>query len=168
MDSGESINRPCFTAGNKCSDCDGNPNSCSKNFCFDLGIKPDVEPSKEQLEELHYARLSRQTEWIRKQYGYTKKSDFVQAAVATLFYEANEEKLSRYLSEAVWQIAHLELIVKRLTEDYADIVLLAEQMGGALSTQRNISMHIAQTVLAEWYAFHDWLYDEPDLDDDQD
>lgn len=167
MESGESINRPCFNAGSKCSDCDGNPNSCSKNFCFDLGIKPNEEPSKEQLEELHYARLARQTEWIKKQYGYTKKSDFIQAAVATLFKDASKSTLERYLTEAVWQLGHLELIIKRLTEDYADITLLAEQMGAALSAQRNMTIHIAQTVLSEWYAFYDWLYDEPELDDDE-
>jgi hypothetical protein len=168
MDNGESIDRPCFTAGDKCSDCDGNPNSCSKNFCSDLGITANTEPSEEQLEELHYARLNRQTEWIRKQYGYTKKSEFIQSVVGTMFQNPSEKTLSKNLSEALWQLAHLELIIKRISEDYADLSLLAESMGAALSAQRNMTVHVAQTVLSEWYAFHDWLYDEPDLDDDQD
>lgn len=168
MGDGESINRPCFNAGNKCSDCDGNPNSCSKNFCFDLGIKPNSEPSAAQLEELHYARLTRQTEWIKKQYGYTKKSNFIQEVIGKLFHDSSQQTLARYLSEATWQIGHLEMVIKRITEDYADLTLLAEQMGAALSAQRNMTMHIAQTVLTDWYAFYDWLYDEPELDDDDD
>lgn len=169
MSGSESINRPCFTAGKECSDCDGNPNSCSKNFCSDLGIKPNIEPSREQLEELHYARLTRQTDWIKKQYGYTKKSDFVQLALTALFQNPSRNKLEKYLSEAIWQLGHLEMILKRMTEDYADLTLLSENMGAALSAQRNMTIHIAQTVLAEWYAFHDWLYDEPDIEEfDQD
>ena len=161
-------NRPCIKAGEKCGDCDGIPNSCTINFCVDLGIRPDKEPSKEQLQKLYTVRVAKQSEWIKKQYGYTSKEKFIQESTEKILQKTRAAELQQYLSEAIWQIAHLESVVIRLAEDYSDLTLLADQMGDALAAQRNLTINIAQTVLKDWYIFRDWLYEDELYDDDQD
>lgn len=154
--------RPCFSKGVNCSDCNGIPDSCSINFCVDLGIRPDREPSNEQLQKLYAARATRQSEWIRQQYGYTDKSKFIQEATEKILQKTKVSELQKYLGEAIWQIAHLEAVAIRISEDYSDLTLIAEQMGDALAAQRTISINIAQTVLSDWHTFRDWLYEDPE------
>lgn len=167
METGTPGNRPCVKARGQCDDCDGIPNSCTINFCTDLGIRPDKEPSKEQLQKLYLVRVAKQSEWIKKQYGYTSKEKFIQEATEKIFQKTRIAELQEYLSEAIWQIAHLESVILRIAEDYSDLTLLADQMGDALAAQRNLTINIAQTVLKDWYIFRDWFYETEFDDDDQ-
>lgn len=166
METGAPGDRPCMKAAERCGDCDGIPNSCTINFCVDLGIQPDKEPSKEQLEKLYLVRVTKQSEWIRRQYGYTSKAQFIQESTEKILQQSRISELQKYLAEAIWQIAHLENVVQRMSEDYSDLTLLADQMGDALAAQRNLTINIAQTVLRDWYTFRDWFYEE-EFDDDQ-
>lgn len=125
-------------------------------------------PDPEKVERAQMDHIKALAEWMRKQYGYTSKSDLIQQISEITL---NNVKMTRseyraFLTEAVWQIGHLEFIIQRMSEDYADLSMLAEQMGDALMSVQMTSRTEVTNALAEWTAFRDWLYDDNDDNDD--
>ena len=160
--------RPCMKSEQQCSDCDGEMRSCSLNFCSDLGITPAKQPTQSQLSSLYDARMMKQAEWLRQQYGFTSKETFVNHITNILFEKTSKKTLGSSLSEAAWQIAHLEFVIQRMSEDYSDLILIAEQMGDSLMAFQALAMREVSGALADWTVFQNWLYNEPDDTDDED
>jgi hypothetical protein len=124
------------------------------------------EPTQSQLSSLYDARMLKQAEWLRQQYGFTSKETFVNHITNILFEKTSKKTLESSLSEAAWQIAHLEFVIQRMSEDYSDLILIAEQMGDSLMTFQALAMREVSGALADWTVFQNWLYNEPDDTDD--
>lgn len=160
--------RPCFGSEKTCSDCDGTPRNCSVNFCTDMGIPPDLIPEDKRV--VHVGHIEALAQWLRNQYGYTSKSELLQqiSEVTLNNVKMTKNEYRAFLTESAWQIGHLEFIIQRMSEDYADLSMLAEQMGDALMSVQMTSRTEVTNALAEWTAFREWLYDDNDEPDDED
>lgn len=111
---------------------------------------------------MYEQQIDKQSAWIRQQYGFTSKADLIQQITEIILNPGKRQTKTQktFLEEAVWQLAHLEFVVGRISEDYADLLLMAERMADALMSVQESSAREVTNALAEWTAFHEWLYDQ--------
>lgn len=161
--------RPCFGSEKTCEDCDGTPQNCSVNFCADMGIPPDLVPKVGEVDKVHFDHVQAMSEWLRQQYGCTSKSELIQqiSEITLTNKKLTRNEYRAFLTESAWQMAHLEFIIQRMSEDFADLSILAEQMGDALMSVQMTARTEVTNALAEWTAFREWLYDDNDDNDEE-